>query len=720
MSHATVTPMGSSAVPAGSSAAPWARLSSARTLGAAALFAVAVLAAPLTAQAPTIEQLMSAPFPSSLRAAPAGGAVAWVMNDEGVRNVWVAAPPDYVGRAITSYTEDDGQDIGGLAWSADAATLFYIRGQGANRSGENPNPTSDPAGAEQAIWRVSVAGGAPVRIGAGAAPLPAPSGDGLVYTNRGQVWWAPLDGSAEPEQLFRSRGGSGSLRWSPDGRRLAFVSSRGDHGFVGVYDRDAETLTWLSPTVDSDGQPIWSPDGHRIAFIRQPASSAFNPFKPVRAARPWSIMVADVATGEAREIWRAEEGPGSAFRGVVASSQLLWGAGDRIVFPWERTGWTLLYSVPASGGAATLLTPGAFEVEEVVLGPAGREVYFNSNQDDIDRRHLWRVSVSGGSPVRVTGGAGIEWAPTPTADGDALAYIRSDARTPAHPVISPGRGPARELAPGTLDGYPSGALVEPRAVTITAADGMQVPAQIFLPPGARAGDDRPAVIFIHGGSRRQMLLGFNYGAYYHNAYALNQYLASQGYVVLSLNYRSGIGYGMEFREALNYGASGGSEFYDVLGAGLYLRGRPEVDPARIGLWGGSYGGYLTAMGLSRASDLFAAGVDIHGVHNWNVGIRTFYPGYNTLAVPQDSMIAFMASPMATLDGWRSPVLVIHGDDDRNVSFAETVTLVEALRERDVEVEQLVFPDEVHSFLRHESWLRAYRATADFFRRKLGG
>jgi len=145
-----------------------------------------------------------------------------------------------------------------------------------------------------------------------------------------------------------------------------------------------------------------------------------------------------------------------------------------------------------------------------------------------------------------------------------------------------------------------------------------------------------------------------------------------------------------------------------------------VDPARIGLWGGSYGGYLTAMGLSRASDLFAAGVDLHGVHDWNQGIRTFVPDYNVLDDPDFSRRAFAASPLASVDTWRSPVLLIHGDDDRNVSFVESINLLVALRKRGVEVEQLVFPDEVHDFLRHENWVRGYRATAEFFNRRLKG
>ena len=189
-------------------------------------------------------------------------------------------------------------------------------------------------------------------------------------------------------------------------------------------------------------------------------------------------------------------------------------------------------------------------------------------------------------------------------------------------------------------------------------------------------------------------------------------------MVLSVNYRSGTGYGLEFREALNYGATGASEFNDVLGAGLCLRSRPDVDPRKIGLWGGSYGGYLTAMGLARASDLFAAGVDIHGVHDWNVVLRNFIPTYDPREQEARARLAFESSPMASIKNWRSPVLLIHGDDDRNVPFSESVTLAEALRKQSVELEQLIFPDEVHSFLTHTHWLQALRATAEFFERRL--
>jgi dipeptidyl aminopeptidase/acylaminoacyl peptidase len=146
---------------------------------------------------------------------------------------------------------------------------------------------------------------------------------------------------------------------------------------------------------------------------------------------------------------------------------------------------------------------------------------------------------------------------------------------------------------------------------------------------------------------------------------------------------------------------------------LYLRSRADVDPKRIGLWGGSYGGYLTALGLARASDLFAVGVDFHGVHDWNTVIANFVPAYNPGKDVDAARVAFESSPLASVGTWRSPVLLIHGDDDRNVPFQQTVALVEALRKQGVEFQELIFPDEIHGFLTEKRWLQAYHAAADF-------
>ncbi|MEP6769205.1 MAG: prolyl oligopeptidase family serine peptidase [Acidobacteriota bacterium] len=685
---------------------------------------LSVLFASMTAAAAavpfTLEQVLSAPFPSELVAAPAGGGVAWVFDARGARNIWTAGPPEYRGRRVTAYRDDDGQEISDLAFTSDGKTIVYVRGGDANRNGDIPNPSLSPEGAEQAVFAVETSGGAPRKLAEGHSPAVSPRDGRVAFVSKGQVFSVPPGESEKPAPLFKARGDAASLRWSPDGARLAFVSRRGDHSFAGVFDVAARTIRYLDPSVDRDQGPVWSPDGTRVAFIRVPSSRALQSFRPHREGAPWSIRVADASTGAAREVFRAAEGRGSVFRGVVATEQILWAAPDRLVFPWERDGWTHLYAVPASGGAPVLLTPGDFEVEYVALSPDRRSVLFNSNQNDVDRRHLWKVAASGGSPAALTRGQEIEWAPVGTADGRAVAFLRSDSRRPPRPAIwleGAGAG-AKDLAPDAIpEDFPESSLVVPEAVVFPAADGMKIHGQLFLPPGGGRGR-RPAAIFFHGGSRRQMLLGWHYNYYYRNAYAFNQYLASRGFVVLSVNYRSGIGYGMEFREALEYGATGGSEFRDVTGAGLYLRARPDVEPSAIGLWGGSYGGYLTALGLARASDLFAAGVDLHGVHDWNLVIRNFEPTYDPEKHAAAARLAFDSSPLAFVETWRSPVLLIHGDDDRNVPFGESVNLAEALRGHKVEVEQLIFPDEVHDFLRHENWLRAYKAADEFLERKL--
>jgi len=664
----------------------------------------------------SVEDVLSAPFPSDLVSSPSG-AVAWVFSASGVRNVWVAEPPSFTARAVTSYRDDDGQEIGDLDFSPDGKTLLYVRGGDANRGGEVPNPAHAPEGAEQAVYAVSLAAGsAPRRIGEGHDP--AAAAGRVAYVFKGQVWSAPLDpGAAEkPAALFKARGEAALLRWSPDGSRLAFVSRRGDHGFVGVFEPGSKTLRYLDPGVDRDDAPAWSADGRRLAFLRVPANRAVQGFRPHRDGQPWSIRVADAADGASREVFRAASGRGSVFRTIVARQEIFWAEGDRLVFPWERDGWTHLYSVPAAGGTAALLTPGEFDVEHVALAADRGSVLFSSNQDDVDRRHLWRVrAAGGGKPLALTSGTGIEWSPVAAAD-TGIAFLRSDARRPPRVAIRSEAGAIRDLASDTVPArFPEAALVVPEPVLFTAADGMKIHGQLFLPAGK---GPHPAAIFFHGGSRRQMLLGWHYNYYYRNSYAFNQYLASRGFVVLSVNYRSGIGYGMEFREALSYGATGASEYQDVVGAGLYLRSRADVDPARIALWGGSYGGYLTALGLARASNLFAAGVDFHGVHDWNDVIRNFEPSYDPAKSADTARVAFESSPLAFVATWRSPVLLIHGDDDRNVPFTESVALAEALRARGVEVEQLVFPDEIHDFLRHESWVRAYRAADEFLERRL--
>ena len=669
----------------------------------------------------TIEQALSAPFASDLTPGPKPGTLAWMEDEQGHRNLWTGtrtAAGRYEVKRLTANDSDDGQEMYDIAWTPDGSHIVYVRGGDSEFPGrQDPNPEHVSGGVSQSILIVAATGGEPRKLGEGYSPAVSPKGDQIAFLAHGQVWSSGLAPDAPKAQLmFHARGEITSLAWSPDGHALAFASDRGDHGFIGVYDVATKILQYLDPGTADDSDPAWSPDSKQIAFIRVPGRPEGSPFNR-RTAPPWSIHVADASTGQGKAVWTAAEGRGSAFH-ESPGSQLLWNADGFLVFPWEETGWLHLYSVEAAiGGKAQLLTPGEFEVEDMRLTRNGREVLYASNQGDIDRRHLWRVPASGNEqPKALTSGSGIEVSPID--DGAATVMLRSDAHTPLRPAVLSAGGKIDDLAPELIpSNYPGAKFVTPQQVIFRAADGLEIHGQLFLPANAHDGKRHPAAVFFHGGSRRQMLLGFHNMGYYSNAYAMNQYLASQGYIVLSVNYRSGIGYGLDFREAEHYGRDGASEYNDILGAGKYLRGRADVDPARIGVWGGSYGGFMTALALARSSDIFAAGVDMHGVHQW-LRPSSWKPSHDPEADARTLKTAWESSPMAYVSTWRSPVLLIQGDDDRNVPFSQTVSLSRELTKHGVEYEQLVFPDEIHGFLLHRSWLAAYTAEADFFRRHL--
>lgn len=670
----------------------------------------------------TLQQVMSAPFNSDLVVAPAKNRFAWLSNVEGRRNIWVAEPSGsdsgYTSRQVTQYTKDDGQEIMDLHWSPDAESIVYVRGTDPDDPEKmSANPALLPQGMQQDVWLVSLDGSAPRKLGPGNSPAFSTQGDAVAWVLDGQIWFLKLkDPGTQPTQLLHTLGTSGSLRWSPDGKALAFVSDRTSHSFIGVYSFSTNTLEYLDPGSDHDRYPMWSPDSRQIAFIRVPYFKEESFDQPHRSGQPWSIRVADVETGKGHLVWKANVGPGSFFREIVGDHQVFWGADGHLVFPWEGDGWTHLYTVPVQGGQASLVTPGNSIVEYVSLSPDRKTIVYSSNQNDVDRRHVWKVSVAGGSPEELTRGTGIETAPVVASNNRTVAVLRSDARIPMRPAVVSTSGQVRDLAPQTIPtSFPAASMVTPQQVIFRATDGMQIHGQLFLPAGFANCVRHPAVVFVHGGSQRQMMLGWHDMGYYSNAYAMNQYLVSQGYVVLSINYRSGIGYGLDFREALDYGATGASEFRDLKGAALYLRSRCDVEPHHIGIWGGSWGGFLTALALARASDLFAAGVDMSGVHDWNIDHPENFSISDTAADPNARWrLAWQSSPLSSVSTWHSPVLLIQGDDDREVPFLQTVQLAAALRRHQVPVQELIFPDEVHDFLLHRDWVAAYTASAKFF------
>jgi dipeptidyl aminopeptidase/acylaminoacyl peptidase len=705
------------------------------------LAAAVALAAPglpsrvFAGSAPTLQQLLAYPYVSGLAASESGDRYAWVENVRGVRNIWSASVADTAPRQLTHYTEDDGQELGQLTFSADGAELIYVRGGDHDenwpaKGNLAPNPDSGPSEPKITIWSVSTknSNATPVQVAEGDGPVLSSKGQ-LAFVKDGQIWTAPLhaetNAAGKAQRLFFDRGKDDSPVWSPDGTRLAFVSGRDDHSFVGIYTATGKPLVYLAPSTSFDQQPVWSSDSHSIVFMRQPSQGDAPENFLTPHPHPFSFWIADASSGQARKVWGSPDTLAGSLPDLAGNEPLYWLPDGKIVFLAELDNWPHLYAVDASGGDARLLTPGSFMVENVALSPDHRTLVYSANTgntaDDEDRRHLFRVGTSGQAPEPLTSGDALEWSPAALADGK-VAYVSAGAQRPAAVAVSERVGQVHAMDTGSAKDYPSSELIVPKLVSFKSADGLTIQGQLFR--SASAATQQPGLIFVHGGPPRQMLLGWHYMDYYSNAYAVNQYLAAHGFTVLSVNYRLGIGYGRSFQHPEHSGPAGASEYQDVVAGALCLQQVEGVDRDRIGIYGGSYGGYLTGLALARNSDVFKAGVDFHGIANW---IPELAKGgalpehwYETNEDWKRAVAtAFAASPDADVAKWKSPVLLIHGDDDRNVPFDQTVDLAHRLEQQHTPMEELVIPNEIHGFLRRASWLQADEATVEFFSRQFG-
>ena len=715
-----------------------------------ALLAVATLSAaqpPAPPGAFTIDRVLDYPFPDNLVAASKGATIAWTFNEHGARNIYAADGPDFQARRVTAYAGDEGQELTSLAFTPDGKTIVYVRGgdHGANWPADGnlqPNPSSSAVQPRVQIWAVAGDGkSAPKLIGDGDEPAIAPAGDRVAFVKDKRIWIAPLDGSKPAEQAFFARGSSEAPAWSPDGKALAFVSDRDDHSFIGIFDGPGHPLRYISTSTSRDASYVWSDESREIAFVRQPGRGGTPASPLVQRPQPWSIIVADarppapdqpVSPGVDEQIFESWKSGRALADSVPRDPHLIWAPDDHVVFMSYQDGWPHLYVIhhPGEGGKPILLTPGAFMVEQVSLSRDGRTLVYSANTGgdphDIDRRHLFKVAVDGSSPpTALTSGTGLEWSPVVTGDGRTVAFLQSTAQASPLPAVMPLAGGAKTVlaARRVPPGFPAAQLVTPEPVTFRSSDGVEVHGQLFKTAAGEA--RRPAIVYVHGGPTRQMLLGWHYMDYYANDYAANQYLASRGFVVLSVNYRLGIGYGHAFQFPDKAGQRGAAEYLDVLAGAKFLQARTDVDAKRLGIWGGSYGGYLTALALGRNSDIFAAGVDIHGVHNWdrqgraapNLSAALAGDGITQADLERVARVTYESSPVSAVKTWKSPVLLIHADDDRNVEFHQTVDLKQRLLEQGVSVQEIVIPDDIHDFLLWQSWRTVATAAGGFFEKQ---
>jgi dipeptidyl aminopeptidase/acylaminoacyl peptidase len=436
------------------------------------------------------------------------------------------------------------------------------------------NPTTELKDPKQQVWAAEVESGKTRLLGDMGCEREdcedielSPDGKWAVWSAKHHLWLAPVAGDKPARQLTELRGDESQPQWSPDSAHIAYVSDRRDHSLIAIYDFSPERVRYVSPSADRDFAPRWSPDGTQLVFIRTAGQQNHLPLIPVRP-HPWALWIANAATAEARELWHSDLEMNGSLPHFATESLQFAASGPRIIFNSEQDGHSHLYSISYQGGRPLLLTLGDYDVEDVTLTPDKTQVVYTSNQDDVDRRHIWRVHVWGTAPIPpsiksenpepLTQGKTIEWSPVVLADGKTIVCLGSSATSPAMPYYLTDKGREMIAANVLPKDFPSAQLVEPQQVIFPSDDGLQIHGQLFVPRNPP--QSAPALIFVHGGPPRQMMLGFHYMYYYHNAYAENQYLASLGYVVLSVNYRLGIMYGRAFREPANASWRGSSEY----------------------------------------------------------------------------------------------------------------------------------------------------------------
>ena len=398
--------------------------------------------------------------------------------------------------------------------------------------------------------------------------------------------------------------------------------------------------------------------------------------------------------------------------------------GRRAWFVSEADGFSHLYTVAAGGGDRRQLTRGEWEVLDAKLSADGRAFHLHTSEVSPFERHFYRLPVSGGERVRITtarGGHDVTVSP----DGRTLADVFSQSNRPPELFVMPNRAGAGALAPrgamAQLTTSPtkewlSHRWVAPEIIRIPASDGVGVPARIYRPSDVGATPNGAAVIFVHGAGYLHNV--HEYWSSYSREYMFNQLLASRGYVVLDLDYRASAGYGRDWRTAV-YRHMGGRDLQDHVDASRWLQREQGIAPERVGIYGGSYGGFITLMALFTAPEHFGAGAALRSVTDW-AHYNHWYTS-RILNLPQDDTLSYRrSSPIYFAEGLRDPLLIAHGMVDVNVHFQDVVRLSQRLIELGkTDWELAVYPVEDHAFVRPDSWADEYRRIFELFERSIG-
>jgi dipeptidyl aminopeptidase/acylaminoacyl peptidase len=468
---------------------------------------------------------------------------------------------------------------------------------------------------------------------------------------------------------------------------------------------DRVNLQTASAPKDRDvqlSQLQWSDDGKNAVLMGRSADNKDR----------W-VMLLDPATGKTKVLATVHDdawvdGPGAFTLGWLPDNA-------HVYFESERDGWAHLYSVSINGGDPIQLTSGSFEVSDVRLSADKTKFYFTSSEGSVFQRHLFSMLTAGGARTQITGMPGqnqVDISP----DETVLADVRSYSNKPpelylfANQPMDERR--SAQLKPVTTSPIPeffTKDWIDPRLVSFKARDGATIWGRLYLPSNYKGGG--PAVLFVHGAGYLQNV--HRWWSSYYREYMFNHLLMERGFVVLDIDYRGSAGYGRDWRTGI-YRHMGGKDLTDHVDAVTYLVKEQGVDPKRIGLYGGSYGGFITLMAMFTQPDVFAAGAALRPVTDW-AHYNNPYTA-NILNLPQNDLEAYkQSSPIYFANGLKGALLICHGMVDTNVNFQDTVRLVEKLIElRKTNWEVAPYPVEDHGFEREESWADEYKRILKLF------
>ena len=679
--------------------------------------AVAASASGATQPAPaslTIDVLLDIKHPSEPRWSPSGDAVAYLWDRAGVQNVWVVPIDAGAPAAITRFTNGL---IDSLEWAADGTSLLFVR-EGVlmrvPRDGGTPQP----------VWS-----GSPI----GEAAL-SPDRRRVAFVRNGDLFVRALSESEERQVTRELRDVSGPV-WSPDGSRIAFtvvrttrveedapyagskvVFTRVDRepSRLGVVDATGAALRQIGGSPGDDESPRWL-DAKRIVFQRTSPD-----------LRTREVVVADAQTGNETVLHRDVD---SRFWSLtyLNAEPIPSPDGRWVAFISDADGWDHLYLSSAAGGRPMQLTRGRFEVSRFVWSDDSKRIAFDRNDEDEPGRRQIVVATLPSSPSEaaletLTRGEGTNtrarWSP----DGRHLMYAHTDARNSSdlYVVATTGSSNPRRLTDSMPSAIDRARLAAPRFVRYPGPEGAAVPAYLFVPSGLDRSKPSPAIIWVHGDGINQNYDGWHINRDYGVYYSFHQYLVQQGYVVLSVDYRGSIGYGRDWRQG-HYRDLGGQDYGDIAAGVEYLKSLGYVDPARVGIWGLSYGGFMALQALTVTPQLFRCAIDVAGVEDWNDWYRD--PGgpwiRGRMGTPEDNQELYRRlSPIYHVEQIVRPLLVLHGTSDVNVPFLESVRLVDQMTKFNKPVEFVMYPGEYHYFHRGHVLRDAWTTVERFFDRYL--